>query len=194
MDKVKGWTPSDGVHISTGGKMSFYEDCKRAEQSDIYSIATLAEVPQCAKKEKKMQYEVTNHVMNDTTQAANEQRSYLYDRLYRLRDNKDEELQKLYNVSSPDAPKTMADLIERIKDGKFTEKKPKEEDDSWYEDTYWVYWFNWRDPADKADKPGYKTARAKLFDAFARVKDDITVLDPKDALASVRTFDEQKFN
>lgn len=119
-----------------------------------------------------------------------DQRRFLEGRLEEAYLAKREELRKQFNMIDDPAPKNPDELIERLASGRFVKlQKPDGAGDSWFRyHSVRGDWFQWRDPAAKADRPGYDAAKAALKAKRETVREDIRVLDPKDALAAVRAF------
>lgn len=167
---------------------------------DICSLPTTprpwASMP-CAAKEEKgnkpMRYE-TNAIA--TVAAAktdvSTQRDYLTRRLELVRYSKGCEFQKLFNLYVDNTPKTYAQLIEAIKDNKYTldtertekvDKRAKRE--GYYNSP--MEGIIWDGP--KADHDGYEQAMNDLEKEMTAAKDTIMILTPEDGLKAVQALE-----
>lgn len=82
-------------------------------------------------------------------------------------------------------PETVAEYIQRIKDGAYTL------DEKYLDKSVWnVSNIDWRTPDQKEDKAGYEAARAKLEELKQKLEEDIEILSPREALDSLRAFRE----
>ena len=89
-----------------------------------------------------------------------------------------------------DRPKTLKDLISRIKKDEFTYKKEDlEKIHRWQEDLFFA--LDWR--TEPADQPGFDKAVEDMRAAKKAAQDEIIVSDPKAGLEVLRKFEDQKF-
>lgn len=98
-----------------------------------------------------------------------------------------------YHMDDDASPSTPADLVQRIKDGKYTfDKKLVNEDGTWKMDVY-EDWYNasamlrWR--TVPADKEGFNAFVKKVRAAERKVEDVIRVSAPSDGLKALQEFE-----
>lgn len=121
------------------------------------------------------------------------QRKHLYERARDVQGTKWLELRKLYRIDDDEAPKTMDDLLARLKDGKFVFDNEKYKDREFYYASDIISRVRWRDPNAPADKAGFAAAEELLNKAFTALTDEIIVSDPKDALEALKAFEAKSF-
>lgn len=134
-----------------------------------------------------------NVMVNESSQSTEVlQRKYLKDRARDIYSNKSDEIQTAFNIYADSPPHTAEDLVDRIKNGKFTLPTPER----LKEIKYWsvMEQIDWRDPAKPADQAGADAAQKKLSEAYTVVKDDVMIAPTDKALESVRAFEAQAVN
>lgn len=165
--------------------------------------------PKCGKVEK----EEGNNPMyaNNTTIASVQaapapeaiQRKYLSDRAYDIKRGHLEALRQEFNYyNSNDKPTTYKELIDAIKNDKFTldEKLTKrvdraaaeDEDDEYFDDYFgYTVWTGIKfTDFPGYDYKGFDAASKALRDEFTKIEDTIAIMDPKDALAALQEFEK----
>lgn len=116
--------------------------------------------------------------------------NHLKNRLWAIEMEKENELLKAYGLKDDASPETVKDLVQRIKDGKYTVSKEYETKPSIYP----AGLIRWRDPEMKEDPEGYETARKTLTKAYKDAEDEIVVLPPEKGLETLRAFQAMTFN
>ena len=122
-------------------------------------------------------------------------RNYLVDRLGNARYPKLSELREFFNLRVDNTPKTYKELIDAIKNDKFTIDKrvaakleAREEDD---EDSFTfdgaLYGIIWDGP--QADFKGYEAAEGEMTKQFTKAKDVVMVKSAEDGLAAIEAFE-----
>ena len=134
------------------------------------------------KEENPMASYASAQIIADTTEK--DQRAYLTDRLYSIESNHKDALRKQFGLIDDEAPRTAAEFVKRIADGKYTIDKEKMDKDSFDPARY----IRWRDPSVVEDKPGYEAAKLKLADAYRTAKDAAILSPIADAKAAMDTF------
>lgn len=124
----------------------------------------------------------------------NDQRSHLENRVYQITSAHETKLRADFHMDNDEAPESFDELVARFKDGKVQFDKNIKTDRKFSYTGDLLRYLVWRDPAVPADLTGYEAANKKLRDARTMVLDDVTILEPKDALASVRAFEVQTFH
>jgi len=121
-----------------------------------------------------------------TVQAATtetqDQRKYLEKRLQEVYYEKRDPLDAKFGLTDDDAPRTGTELIERLKEGKYTIKTDRD---------YWC-WFDmiqWRSPDRKQDHDGYKAAIDDLKALRQKSLDIIKIEEPKAGLDAVKALE-----
>jgi hypothetical protein len=143
------------------------------------------EEPSLAKPEPKEKTMLTYIDMTDTPSDALIQKRYFGERINSTFYAKDNEAEHAYGLVDDTPPKTPNELIQRIKDGKITIQKGKE--DSVVYDP--VRFIRWRDPAVVEDRPGYEACYKTLIAAKTAAEDIIVAKDAEAALAAVKDFE-----
>lgn len=113
-----------------------------------------------------------------------DQMDYLRRRLDNVRQAKKDTAKVTFGLVDEDAPKNFKELQERIASGRYVADEKLE--DYNYGPLYAV---RWRDPSLKEDSAGYREFKRKLEKLYDRAKDDIRILDVKDGLEALRTFE-----
>ena len=121
-------------------------------------------------------------IIADTTEK--DQRAYLTDRLYTIRETHKDALRKQFGLIDDEAPATPAEFIQRIADGKYTIDKEMLDKKS-YTPSYYI---RWRDPSVVEDIKGYEAAKLKLDDAYRTAKDAAILSAIADAKTAMDTF------
>lgn len=122
------------------------------------------------------------------------QRDYLLSRLNDIfQEKKDAAKRDLFFLFDDDAPKTFAEMQERIAAGKYAldEEKEKKYKSQGYGPLYFV---KWRDPANKADQDGYLVWRKRAVKAYDAVKDDLRIKPVEQGLDALRAFESSTIN
>jgi hypothetical protein len=126
-------------------------------------------------------------------------RDYTFERrkleraLYDAKDSKSEELKKVHNIIGPH-PRTPKELVSMIQNGKFkfADEGANADNPDYYCDP--VHGLIWVDPDKDADYEGYH----KACDKMAKDRDDVLleigVLEPAEALKSVKKFKERTYH
>ena len=128
---------------------------------------------------------------NDPHAAA---RSRLHARTVEAHRDHSEALRQTYFIDDHNTKDwSVEDAIQAIKDGKFVYRRPEEakKKKSFY---YASYDIRFRDPDKPEDTEGWQKAVDTLDEHYEAVVDQITILDPKDALKKVDSFREHKFH
>lgn len=160
-----------------------FDCCKEAPVQSPY--------PNLGKK-KKQETDMTTIAMNvqaampqDST--ADNQRRYLLDRLDSIRWNKRHAMEKAFGLEDDDYPQTAEDFLKRIKDGRF-----KLSEENRYCRTFHDR-VRWRDPETKEDTEGFEAAKKVMDESVTAAKDQILIMDPKDGLLAMQTFEASEF-
>ena len=128
---------------------------------------------------------VQNAMPQDTT--ADRQREYLMDRLNDIRFHKEVALERAYGLTDDEPPRTAEDFLKRIEDGQYILR----EDNRYRRDFYDRV--RWRDPDLKEDQDGFHAATEILRAATTTTRDQILIMDPKDGLLAMQTFEASEF-
>ena len=152
----------------------------------------------CSKQEK----ENTMNTLNIVARADNSaqyptdqrQKDHLLNRLYEIKYTKEQALQVEFGLTELPRPKTPAELVAYIKEGKYVFKHEDDltdNDDFGGNEFYYSPWryMEFRDPAVKADREGYEKAEKALEKLYQDTRDDIVVLDVEKGLAALRQFE-----
>lgn len=179
-----------GICGTTVTPTPYYGDIKLVDCAPAKSKA-------CYKKPKQEENEM-GYQNNAAIAAINipsedaKQRDYLKSRLYDIETSKIKDLRVKFNMDAPKGPKTMLDLIDRIKNDKFT--LPEDE----WSKTYKHY--STRDVLDNmdwrttpADKDGFASAEKLLGKAYTDAKDAIMIQEPTEGLKALQAFELQTF-
>lgn len=134
-----------------------------------------------AKKQNATPEMAVQVVAETKTDTAQDQRKYLERRVNDIKGSKYNEIAQQFFWDEPAAPKSVAELKERLKKGLYTIED--REDDYAEDDFYWRNQFSWRTPETQFDKVGYKAANNELELFLADIIDQIKILDPKEGLA-----------
>lgn len=162
---------------------------------DRYLASKKAEIDNDNKKDTEM-YNISQAsiVMPQDNTVAN-QRYHLQNRLSTMYRDHEKKLRGDFGLIDMKAPRTWKELLERIEAKQFIydEEEEKENLDQFEDDFFCgegpFMYIEWRDPSVKKDKAGYKAAMKLLDKAFNDVKDYIVILEPKDALTAVKSFE-----
>lgn len=159
--------------------------------SDVYPVdyptpKTQAKTGWGAKATKKEENPMASYasaqIIADTTEK--DQRAYITDRLYTIEHQHKDALRKQFGLIDDEAPRTPAEFIQRISDGKYTIDKEKLDKDTYAPANY----IRWRDPSVVEDRPGYEAAKLKLQDAYRTAKDAAILSPIADAKTAMDTF------
>lgn len=127
-----------------------------------------------------------------------DQRYHLNNRLNNLVCTHDRALQKAFHINNT-RPATFKEAVEKLRTGKFSldEKYISRVFDDYGEDfdaetLLILNAIDW--DMEPANKEGYKTAHAEMEKASRIVYDDIAILEPEKALASLREFEAKTFH
>lgn len=134
------------------------------------------------KEENPMASYASAQIIADTTEK--DQRAYLTDRLYTIRETHKDALRKQFGLIDDEAPATPAEFIQRIADGKYTIDKEMLDKKSYTP----AYYIRWRDPSVVEDIKGYEAAKLKLDDAYRTAKDAAILSAIADAKTAMDTF------
>ncbi len=133
---------------------------------------------------------------NNKPEAANmqtieqTQKYYLNDRADSTFFKKEVELQEAFFLSNT-APRTIEELIARIKGGKYQPPKDDVAKQKMYSG-YLVDKIDWREKP--ADRDGYEKAVVALNVSLTKTKDKIMVSDAKEGLAALEAFESATFH
>lgn len=144
---------------------------------------TKTKAPAQNKEEKDMCY-ASAATINVADNTEKDQRKYLKSRLYDAFYEKKADAKRKFGLVDDKAPANAEELIDRIKNGKFT-VTPKEQRSRW-EGPFEA--IRWRDPSVKEDKDGYEAAKAELEKAFKEAEDVIVIKTPSEGLDAVKAF------
>lgn len=134
----------------------------------------------------------------DTTMYLNnspidiQQKQYLTERLTKEAREKQDALRHDFNLVDDEAPKSPAELIERITKGRFVVDEDTLNRDIHISEL--PYFFIWRDPAAKKDQAGYDAAYKAMQAAKTAATDTIIVKDAEAGLAAVTEFASKTFH
>lgn len=123
-------------------------------------------------------------------------RSYLLDRLSIANEAKYQAERKHFGMEDDDAPTTVAELVQRIKDGKFT-VRPQYTGENAKRISYYSempVFLRWRDPAVKEDDVGLTKARDVREKAHTEARDQAYIGDAKEGLAALKEFESKTFH
>jgi len=156
-----------------------------------YSLADCTQAPAKAckpcdenKKEAIPMSSFSTAIVNTSDSIEAKQRRSLSSALHNAFHDKIDAAEKQFNINAGTAPGTVAEFIQRIKDGKFS-IKPDQEDQ--YAGSFW-YVIDWKDPSVTVDKDGYKAARAALETEYHALELRIGIIPVADALAAVEAY------
>lgn len=166
-------------------------------------IATIPEEDDAPSLKKKKQ-ENTMHVTVNTPTTKNDLETsrvdYLEGALSEAQGRIYSKLSKTFNLEEPDAPRSPKELVERLKEGKFTFKKFGVNDDgSWREPddfhpTYRIMEFiTWFDPAKPADRAGFNAAYERMSAAFRTAERLIMTASPEMGLKALEEFESKDY-
>lgn len=120
---------------------------------------------------------------------AAQQRSYLKERLADVDLTLKEGLKDQFKMNPPQPPKTIGDLVDRLKNGAYT-IEDADKTDKRIGIGYWTDYFSWR--TEPADEAGYKKAKEELKAAKQKALDTIVIAEPADGLAALQEFEAFK--
>jgi hypothetical protein len=124
----------------------------------------------------------------------NDQRCHLSNRVYQIANQHENKLREAFHLNNDEAPETFDDFVARVKAGKLVFDKTQKTDRKFSYFGDMLRYITWRDPNVPADQEGFNAAWAKVVETRTAVNDDVAILDPKDALASVRAFETTTFH
>ena len=123
------------------------------------------------------------------TDTIKTERQHLRNRVAGISVDKTSEASTAFHIYDDNSPSTFQSLLDRIASGKYVFDKEAEAKKG----SRWGYslfdFVQWRDPATPADTDGFKAWSEKFSAAETKTLDDVAILDPKDALASVRELE-----
>lgn len=124
-----------------------------------------------------------------------QQRRYMSDRLWSIKDEANTSLMNQFNILEPAWPTSAKDLVEKITSGKFTlkTKNPPEDDEDDENECYAAadifHKIDWRDPkGPQPDREGCKKALDSLNIAYKNLKDSIQLQPIDKAVAEFEAF------
>lgn len=167
---------------------SYTIPCTAPIVSDLYDKCPAPAEPKrwgikaTKKEENPMASYASAQIIADTTEK--DQRAYLTDRLYTIREAHKDALRKQFGLIDDEAPATPAEFIQRIADGKYTIGKEKMDKKTYAPSNY----IRWRDPSVVEDLKGYEAAKLKLEEAYRTAKDAAILSAVADAKAAMDTF------
>lgn len=116
-------------------------------------------------------------------------RDYLLKRVATVYEAKKLELYR-FLVEAPGTPRTMADMIDRITNGKFTYKEGYTANSEGQWNTA-LDFISWRTKPE--DQAGYEAAKKVLIEDSTEVRDQIMVKDPDSALDALKAFEAKSY-
>lgn len=154
------------------------------------------------KEEQEMSYmnkslassNINVDVSNNSNTIEVSQREYLRERVSDIRLTQLDRMDAKYFKLKPKGPRTKADLLDALKNGKFTIK-----DDYFREngelDNYIdvLYTISWRTADTQYDKAGWTKAREELKAKETATLDAVNILPLVDALKAVQDFEAAEF-
>lgn len=167
-------------------------------QTTTSIFAMKCDAPKCAPcwdtEDEDYDFDADNEEENNEDTTMNDQRNYLNNRVYQIAIEHEQKLRVAFHMNNDAAPETFDDLVARFKEGKVQLDKNLKSDRKFGYFGDLARYLVWRDPAVPADQAGYDAAEDKLSTARTNVLDDVAILEPKDALASVRAFETATFH
>lgn len=163
-----GWSPTTGWKlVSNEAKAPAKAETNKA-----------AELP---KKGKPMCYDCDC----DIEDVDNKRLEYAQGRVRSIAYNKRQDLRKQFNIDPPTAPADVEEMVQRIKDGKYS-ILPKEQDRY-----YWSFTdrLSWRLPDVKADQDGFNAAIKALDNQQNITMDIVTLNDNAGSLKALQDFE-----
>jgi hypothetical protein len=121
-----------------------------------------------------------------TKTQVDKEREYLRQRLRDIHENHVDSLRVQFYLDDDAPPKSVREIVARIKDGKF-EMPAEKDDNNWNGNPIWN--IRWRDPSKPADHKGFDAAEKKLEEAFTAAKDQIMVMDAATGLKALQEFE-----
>jgi hypothetical protein len=127
----------------------------------------------------------------DTT--TRDQREYLLTRLRNMDYEKELDLQAHFKLNPVKGPKTLKDLIAKIKDGDFEfDTDFYSEDTEFYSTSELVSSMRWT--KEKSDRKGYDAAMKAKNTAYTKTVDIIKIKSPEEGLKALEVFESQTFH
>lgn len=114
------------------------------------------------------------------------QREYLRGRLEQVKQDKKAIARTAFGLDDEEAPKNFKELKERIESGRYVVDEKLDEAIRGCSPLYAV---RWRVPELKEDQAGYREFKRKLEKLYERARDDIRIMDVKEGLDAIRTFE-----
>lgn len=151
-------------------------------------------------KEKKMSFDLYDDECDCcsetqvTKQAFSPEKVYLLKRTDEVRRSKLSKVYQTYNLEPVAGPLTLNELVQRIKDGKFTIKNNAGDKQSNYNGGFMLAYdsnFSWGTVAP--DESGAQKARDAIEVAATKSRDAIVAGDSAAGLAAIQAFDSQTF-
>lgn len=124
----------------------------------------------------------------------NDQRVHLSNRTYQIANQHESKLRADFHLNNDEAPDSFDEFVARVQAGKMTFDKNIKTDRKFGYFGDMLRYITWRDPNVPADQAGFDAAWAKVLETRTAVNDDVAILEPKDALASVRAFEKATFH
>lgn len=168
-------------------------NCCEQEAKPEYPIDRINQA--CKKKRKETDMYATANAVTIAAPVISEEangRLHLRNRLRTMKFDKFAELEKKFNIATPDSPKSAKEAIELIKAGKFTIKTNQDGEENDYES--WYRRLVWRAPDQKPDQDGFKAAAKKLDKAYQDGKDTIIISDLAKGLKALHEFESATFH
>lgn len=134
-----------------------------------------------------MCYRETETVNEATT--LRDQRKYLLNDLYRLRDAKVTEAHKAFHME-PVGPLTISEMIEWVKTDNFEMKKEYEKYGVWD----FFHLVKWVDKVNKPDEEGYTKAKDAIDKAYKDAERVIKIKTPEAGLDALTAFETATFH
>lgn len=141
------------------------------------------------------QQPVEENTMNTTVNTFESERRALRDLLCKMESAKKEDIIKANHIN-PYRPKTKAEIVQLLKDGKVTLHP-----DYAYEEDLDAEIGEWHDPRQflafnyqKPNKSAYREGCVKLEKESAKLRTQIAVLPPEEALKKLEAFESKTFH
>lgn len=128
--------------------------------------------------------------VNEST-VMQDQRKYLLSALYDAHCKFADELHEHFHMD-PVGPKTIGDMIQWIKDGKFKEIKKEHLDSRYIYDLF--HHLTWEDKENPADVDGYNKAKDAMKKAYKDAERTIKIKSPEAGLDALTAFESATFH
>ena len=144
-------------------------------------------------KENNMQYNTAVAAIAQQPSEAADQRKYLIRRLSDVEYKKLNEFHTTFKMNPVSGPRTLKDLVEKIKSGDFIMSVDDYDDEKeFYSTSCLVDYIRWS--KEKPDSKGYDAAKKALAEAKKNTLDTITIMSPEEGLKALQAFEAQTFH